>query len=129
VTRLASTLILLVGLANLLPGVGVVSAPRVQVLYGVALEDPNLVILMRHRAVLFGVVGGLLVASAFHAPLRLVGLIVGLTSMVSFILIAWLVGNYSAELRRVVRVDVLASLALVGAAILDRLASAGRAAA
>ena len=129
VTRLASTLILLVGLANLLPVVGVLSATRVQVLYGVALEDPNLVILMRHRAVLFGVVGGLLVASAFHAPLRLVGLIVGLTSMVSFILIAWLVGNYSAELRRVVRVDVLASLALVGAAILDRLASAGRAAA
>src|SRR5262245_23527421 len=129
VTRLANTLILLVGLANLLPVVGVLSATRVQVLYGVALEDPNLVILMRHRAVLFGVVGGLLVASAFHAPLRLAGLVVGLISMVSFILIAWLVGNYGAELRRVVRVDVLASLALLGAAILDRLASAGKAAA
>jgi hypothetical protein len=48
--------------------------------------------------------------------------------MLTFALIAWLVGNYNAELRRVVRVDVLASLALLGAAILDRFASTGRAA-
>jgi hypothetical protein len=70
---LATTLILLVGLANLLPVVGVLSAARLQIPYGVALDDPNLVILMRHRAVLFGVVGGLLVASALHAPLRSMG--------------------------------------------------------
>lgn len=117
---LATTLILLVGLANLLPVVGVLSATRLQALYGVGLEDPNLVILMRHRAVLFGVVGGLLVASAFHAPLRAVGLVVGLISMLSFISIAWLEGNYNAEIRRIVGVDLVASLALVGAAFIDR---------
>jgi hypothetical protein len=126
VRAVATTLILLVGLANLLPVVGALSATRLQVLYGVVLGDPNLVILMRHRAVLFGVVGGLLVASVVYVPLRTAGLVVGLISMLSFILIAWLVGNYNAELRRVVLVDILASLALLIAAILERFASSGR---
>ena len=124
VRMLSTTLTFLVGLVNLLPVVGVLSATRLQTLYGVAFEDPNLVILMRHRAVLFGVVGGLLVASVFQAQFRGVGLVVGLVSMLSFILIAWLVGDYNAELRRVAHVDLLASLALLAAVLLDRFAGA-----
>ena len=92
-----------------------------------AFEDANLVILMRHRAVLFGVVGGLLAASAFYPPLRSAGIAAGLISMISFILIAWIVGDYNPQLRRVVLADVLASLALVGAAVLDRFAARGAA--
>src|SRR5262245_47738150 len=122
--RLLSTaLVFVVGLVNLIPVVGVLSEDRLRSLYGIALEDSNLVILMRHRAVLFGVVGGLLVASVFHAPLRGVGLVVGLISMLSFILIAWHVGETNAELRRVVAVDLVASLALLGVVILDRSAA------
>ena len=88
-------------------------------------RDANLLVLMRHRAVLLGIVGGLLVVSAFHAPLRPVGIAVGLTSMLSFVLIAWLVGGYNPELRRVVVVDLVASAALLGAALLDRSAATG----
>jgi len=120
---LSTALILVVGLVNLLPVSGVVSASRLQSLYGVALDDANLLILMRHRAVLFGIVGGILVASAFHSPLRPVGLAVGLTSMLSFVLIAWLEGTCNAELRRVVVVDLVASVVLLGAAVLGHVAS------
>lgn len=109
---------------NLLPVSGAWSAARLEVLYGVAVEDPNLLILLRHRAILFGIVGGLLVAAALHPPLRPIGSIVGLVSMVSFIGVAWLVGGTNAELQRVVIVDWVASFALVGAAVLDRLATA-----
>ncbi len=122
-STISTVLIGLVGLANLLPVVGVLSAARLQSLYGVVLEDANLVVLMRHRAVLFGVVGGLLLTSAFHAPLRPVGIAVGLTSMLSFVLIAWLVGNSNPELKRVVVADLVGSAALVGAILLDRLSS------
>jgi hypothetical protein len=124
-STISTVLIGLVGLANLLPVVGVLSAARLQSLYGVVLEDANLVVLMRHRAVLFGIVGGLLLTSAFHAPLRPVGVAVGLTSMLSFILIAWLVGDINPELRRVVVVDWVASAALVAAVLLDRCAASG----
>ena len=116
---LSTTLILVAALVNLLPVTGVLSAERLQALYGLALEETNLLILMRHRAVLFGSVGGLLIASAFHPPLRPVGLAIGLISMLSFVFIAWLVGTYNAELRRIVVVDLIASAALLCAALLD----------
>jgi len=120
---LSTLLVLLAGLANLLPVAGVLSAGRLRALYGVGLEDANLVILMRHRAILFGIVGGLLVASAFHAPLRPAALLAGLISMLSFVAIAWLVGGYNAELRRIIVIDLVASALLVAAALLDLFAA------
>ena len=106
-------LFLFVGILNLVPVSGVLSVQRLQALYGVALAEPDLVILMRHRAVLFGIVGGLLVASAFHVPLRPFGLAAGLASMLSFVLIAFLVGDYNAALSRLVVIDLVASVLLV----------------
>ncbi len=117
--KISTTLIFLVALVNLVPMSGALSADRLQALYGVAFEDANLLILMRHRAVLFGIVGGLLIASAFHLPLRPVGFAVGLTSMLSFVLIGWLVGSQNAELGRLATIDLFASVALLGAAVLD----------
>ena len=120
VPTLSTALILLAALINLLPVIGVVSASRLQGLYGIAFEDANLLILMQHRAILFGIVGGLLLVSAFHLPLRTVAVAVGLISTLSFILIAWLVGGYNAEIRRVLVVDVVASIALASSVLLDR---------
>jgi hypothetical protein len=114
---LVTVLFLLAGLVNLLPVIGVVSVNRLQELYGVVLEDPNLIILMRHRAALFGIVGALLVVAAFDTPLRTFALAAGLISMLSFVLIAFLVGGYNTELRRVVTVDLVASALLVVAGI------------
>lgn len=119
-SALSTVLLLVVGLVNFLPVVGVVSAARLQSLYGVVVEDPNLLILMRHRAVLFGIVGGVILASGFFVSLRPLALAAGLSSMVSFVLLAWQTGTHNAELRRVVRIDVVASLALVTSALLDR---------
>jgi len=117
--RFASALYLLVGLGNLLPVVGVLSAARLEALYGVAIGEPNLLVLMRHRAVLFAIVGALLVAAAFRSAWRAAALAAGLVSMLSFVALAWLVGDVNAELRRVVAVDLVLSAALVVAAALD----------
>ena len=115
-----AALILGAGIVNLLPAIGAFSAERLQSLYGVVIEDPNLAILMRHRAVLFAIVGALLVASAFHPALRPVAFAAGFVSMGSFVALALLVGYYNLALRRIVWVDVIASLGLVIAAILER---------
>ena len=77
---------------------------------------------MRHRAALFGIVGALLVASAFHGPLRPPAFAAGLVSMLSFVLVAYLAGGYNAELRRLVDDDLVASPLLVGAGLITYLA-------
>jgi hypothetical protein len=120
----ATALVLLAAVVNLLPVLGVLSTARLEFLYGLLIQDPNLAILMRHRAVLFGIVGGLLAVSAFHPPLRALGIGAGLVSMLSFVAIAVSVGGYNALLSRVVWVDVVAALGLVIAAVLDSLAPA-----
>lgn len=126
---LATVLYVLVGVVNLLPVSGALSTGRLQALYGVSLADPNVIILMRHRAVLFGIVGALVVAAAFHAPLRPIALAAGLVSMLSFVLVAYLVGGFNAELRRVVAVDLVASLLLVAAGLITLWSSSRGAAA
>ena len=110
------TLLVLVAAAiNLAPVVGAFAPERMTALYGVDLADPNLQILMRHRAVLFGVVGGLLLVAAFHPPLRTLGYVVGFSSMLSFLVIAWLVGEYGAEIQRMILIDSVGVAALAGA--------------
>ena len=118
---ISAALICLASLINLGPVVGALSTTRLQALYGISFEEPNLIILMRHRAVLFGIVGALLLASAFHPSLRPAAYAAGFDSMLSFVLIAWLVGGYNQNLRRVIGIDLLGIAALLGAFLIDSL--------
>ena len=123
--RLLSTvLMVLASLINVTPVLGVFSVERMQALYGVALQDANLGILMRHRAVLFGIVGGIMIVSAFHPPLRPVAYAAGFVSMLSFLAIAWLAGGYNAEIQRICLIDLVGVAALLGAWLIDRFAAA-----
>jgi len=115
--KLWTVLVLVAAAINFAPVLGVVSPERMGLFYGVDLEDPNLQILMLHRAILFGIVGGLLFVTAFHLPLRALGYAVGFSSMVSFLLIAWGVGGYNTEIQRVMAVDVVGIAALAGAGV------------
>lgn len=112
-------LYLIVAVVNLLPVVGVTSRARLEALYGVTLDDPNLVILMRHRAILLGIVGALLAVAAFEEPLRPAASVAGFVSMLSFVAIAYGTPDRNAQLRRVAKVDIFASVLLVGATVLS----------
>ena len=72
---------------------------------------------MRHRAILFGIVCVLLAASAFRPSLRPIGVAAGLVSMLSFIAINYLVGDFNEELRRAGLIDLVASALLIGAGV------------
>lgn len=114
--RITVACLALAGIIHLLPLPGVLGAGRLTRLYGVAVDDPNLGILLQHRAVLFGLLGALLVAAAFRPELRAVALIAGLASTVSFLVIAWGVGGYNAQIARVVAADIVAVVLLLVAA-------------
>ena len=63
--KVVTGLLILVGIIHLLPVSGVLGVERLAVLYGITLEEPNLEILMRHRSVLFGLLG-LFLLSLIH---------------------------------------------------------------
>jgi hypothetical protein len=115
VRQIAKLLFVVVGLVNALPVLGVLGAQRLELLYGMPFAGDDLVLLMRHRAVLFGLVGGLLLAAAFLPALRVVATFVGLGSMLSFVVLALPLDGHGAAIQRVFWADVVASAALVGA--------------
>lgn len=91
---------------------------RLLALYGLPIQDPNLLILMSHRSVLFGLLGAFLIAAAWKPDLQVAAFIAGLVSMLSFVVLARLTGNYNASINKVVWVDVIASVALLAALVL-----------
>ena len=111
-------MLVFVGLIHLLPLSGVVGAERLGSLYGVSFGEPNIQILMRHRAVLFGLLGVFMMFAAFRLTFRTVAFIAGFISVGSFLWLAWSVGGYNAEVSRVFAVDIagLACLIIGGAA-------------
>lgn len=111
-----SGLLIVAGIIHLLPVVGILGADRLAVLYGVSFEDPNLAILMRHRAVLFGLLGAFLVFAAFRPGLQWIALIAGLASVVSFLYLGWQTGGYNDSIRKVMIADGIALICLTAAA-------------
>lgn len=108
--------LLMVGLGNFVPVIGVVSGARLQPLYGLAITDPVLLMLMRHRALLFGILGGYVLASIVWPSWRMPALWLALFSMVGFVVLAGMDGLASAAIRRLVWIDLLL-IVLAGAAL------------
>ncbi|MGE0621176.1 MAG: phosphopantetheine adenylyltransferase [Pseudomonadales bacterium] len=103
-----SAMLLVVGIIHLLPLSGVLSSDRLSVLYGIVVDDPNVEILMRHRAVLFGLLGAFMCFAAFQPSIQIMALITGVVSVVSFLYLSWSVGGYNAQIARVYAADVIA---------------------
>lgn len=116
--KVVASLLVLVGVIHLLPVTGVLGAERLSALYGISFHDQNIAILMRHRALLFGLLGLLLIYAAFQPALQPLAFIAGFVSVVSFIAIAWSVGGYNEAVRRVVIADLVAVVCLCVAGIL-----------
>lgn len=87
-SRLISAVLLVVGLVHLLPVLGMLGAARLEALYGLRIEEPNLLLLMRHRALLFGLLGALLVAAAFRPAWQGLALLAAWGSVLGFVLLA-----------------------------------------
>ncbi|HEX2541156.1 MAG TPA: phosphopantetheine adenylyltransferase [Caldimonas sp.] len=114
-----SAMLVVVGIIHLLPASGVLGAERLAQLYGMSFGEPNLTLLMRHRAVLFGLLGVFLTFAAFKPAFQPIAFAAGFVSVISFLWLAWTVGDMNAAIRRVVLADVVALLCLVlGAAAL-----------
>lgn len=110
---LVSAMLVVVAVIHLLPLSGVLGGERLAALYGLPFNDPNLAILMRHRAVLFGLLGAFLLFAAFRPAIQTMAFLAGFVSVTSFLWLAWSVGGYNAQVGRVFAADIVALICLI----------------
>ena len=120
-----SASLLLAAVIHILPISGLFGLNRLEKLYGVAVTDKNTEILLRHRAVLFGLLGVFFALAAMFPVLRLFAFGAGLISTVSFLVVARIVGGYNRQLSRVVAADIIAIASLVIGLLLSMLSDGG----
>lgn len=107
--------LLLVALIHALPLLGVLGPERLSRLYAIPVAEPNLEILLRHRAVLFGLLAAFLAWAAFKPELHRLALAGGLVSVGSFMALTLMVGGANAALQTVFKVDIAALVLLLAA--------------
>lgn len=101
------------GLINLLPALLVFLPDKISKSYGIDIPNSNYELLLRHRAILFGIIGGLMIYSALVKKHYELSTIVGLVSMTSFIILYFLIGkDINSELKKVMMIDVVATVIL-----------------
>jgi hypothetical protein len=111
--KIVAALLIFAGLVNFFPAIGLCSASFQAQLYGISEPTGDLLILLRHRALLFGMLGCLILVSAFRRQLQPLAILGGLVSMLGFVAVALAVGGYGPEIGRAVAIDVVASIGLV----------------
>ena len=102
------SVLILVAVIHALPLMGILGATKLSQLYGITVQEPNLELLLRHRAVLFKLLAAFLTYAAFRPELRRLGLVAGLISVVSFLVLAQPTSSLNTALITVVRADWLA---------------------
>ena len=115
--------VLLVSLAlpaliHLAPLSGVLGAARLEKLYGAKITDPNVLLAMRHRAVIFGILGLGLVAAMIWPSVALPVIVGTILSDLAFLGLALMTPERSPEMNKVLAADVFSLICLGPALVL-----------
>ena len=116
--KLITFLLIIVAIIHIIPISGFAGTSRLEALYGVPIAGADIEILMRHRAVLFGILGIFFAYAAFTPSLQPLAFIAAFATIASFFYLAFSVGDYNADIRKIVIGDIVAAIALIGAVIL-----------
>ena len=114
-----TSIFIIVGLINFAPITGVLGAERLIVGYGLTTLNQDLTLLLQHRAVLFGIIGGYLLFSAFRPSHRPVATVMGFASMVSFLLLFGFSDSRNENLSLIMTIDLIAIGLLLIAAVME----------
>ena len=116
--KVITVLLIVVAVIHIIPLSGFAGVARLESLYGVPVSGSNMEILMRHRAVLFGILGVFFAYAAFTPSLQPLAFIAAFVTLASFFYLAFSVGEYNAAIRKIVIGDIVAALSLLGAVII-----------
>ena len=112
-----SACLLLVGLINFAPVVGLLSVSKLNEAYEITLISHDIILLMRHRALLFGILGVFILYSAFSPKLQTAAMLMGFVSMAGYVVLILIGGDYNSQLQKIMWVDIAGIVLVVIAAI------------
>jgi hypothetical protein len=119
--KVVTACLVLVGLINLAPFIGVISTQKLESAYSVTLAGNDLAILMRHRALLFGILGSFIIYSAYAPLYQSAAMIMAGVSMIGFTFLVIDVGGYNQAVSKVLFFDILGIILLLLAVALKYL--------
>jgi hypothetical protein len=106
--------LLLSGIINFLPSILAFIPSKFSKSYGIEIENRNIELLLRHRAVLFFIIGGLMIYSSIMKKYYEIAVTVGFISMISFIILYFLMNkSINPELKKVMIIDLFATIILI----------------
>jgi hypothetical protein len=110
--------LVIVGLINFVPVAGVLSVQSLESAYSVGISSNDLIILMRHRALLFGILGGFILYAAFVSSYQFAAMIMAGVSMIGFAGLVYSVGGFNESISSVLIIDYVGIVFLAIAALL-----------
>ena len=116
--KIITVLLLIVAVIHIIPISGFVGVARLESLYGIPVSGNNMEILMRHRAILFGILGIFFAYAAFTPSLQPLAFLAAFATLASFFYLAIAVGDYNTAIRKIVIGDVVAAVSLLGAVVI-----------
>lgn len=108
--KIITGLLLVIAIIHWLPITGMLGLERLESLYGVNIASDDLAILMRHRAVLFGLLGAFFTYAAFKPSLQPLAFIAAFVSIATFLFFAFTAGTYNTAIRKVVIANIIAAI-------------------
>jgi len=106
--------LVITGIINFIPSILAFMPNKIRQSYGVEVPNANYELLLRHRAISLGIIGGLLIYAAIAKKNYDLVTIVGMVSMVSFVILYNLIGGeVNSELNKVMKIDLFAIAVLL----------------
>lgn len=111
-------MLLIIAFIHIVPVVGFLGAERLESLYGVAIASPDLEILMRHRAILFGILGCFFARAAFKPAYQPLAFSAAAATLLPFFYLVFSAEGTNEALQGLARADLVALGCLCIATIL-----------
>ncbi len=116
-SKLTAVFLILVGRINFIPVLGIFSQQNIENAYSIKLASDDLAILMKHRALLFGIIGGFVLYSVFVPSYQTAAMVLVGISMIGFVVLVLQVGEYNQSIFKILIADLVGIVFLLLAVI------------
>jgi hypothetical protein len=110
---IAIALLVMIGMLTASPGITAFNPSGITALYGVALENDAALLLVRHRQIMLGLLGSMLVCGAFFSSLRMMAIAINVLSKSAFLGLCLTTFTLTPRLQRIVYFDVVSIVLLL----------------